>query len=156
MRGATAPARNFPWRQPNPFPPAGVGGALQDGLDLLGGIVVEPFPDSEPRQQGGAQQTRASGRANEGEAGKIQTDTSGIRPWSMMISSFEILHRGIEVFLNRLLESVNLVDEQDVAFLQEFGQESGKVRRLFQGGTTGCTQSRAHRTGKNIGQCRLP
>ena len=64
---------------------------------------------------------------------------------------FEIFHRRIKVFLDGFLKAMDLVDEQNVAFL-EVGQQTGEVGGFLDGGSTGCLEGRTHRLGENVGE----
>ena len=60
----------------------------------------------------------AGGRADQGELRQLQAQTARLR--SLVDDDVEpvILHRGIEIFLDRRLEPMDFVDEKDIAFFQ--------------------------------------
>ena len=63
-------------------------------------------------------------------------------PLPTTISSAKVLERGIEHLLHHAVETVDLVDEQDVALL-EVGEDGGQVPRALDGWTAGRADVRA-------------
>ena len=61
--------------------------------------------------------------------GEVDPDGARGRPFADDEVELEILHGGIEDLLDRRVEAMDLVDEEDVALL-EIGEERGKVPRL--------------------------
>ena len=76
------------------------------------------------RQQPGARR-----RADQGELREIDLDRARRRPGADDEVELEVLHRGIEDFLDRRIEAMDLVDEQDVVRL-EIGELRGEIARL--------------------------
>ena len=76
--------------------------------------------------------------------------------WSLIDDDVEpvILHRRIEIFFDRRLQPVNLVDEEDVAFFQA-GQQSREFARFLDHWPTGVLHTHAHRVGDDMGERRL-
>jgi hypothetical protein len=63
---------------------------------------------------------------DQGESLKGELDRAGARPLADHEIELIILHRRIEDFLDRRIETMNFVDEEHVAFL-----EPGKLRRAM-------------------------
>jgi hypothetical protein len=63
----------------------------------------------------------------------------------------EVLHGGVEVFLDGFLEAVDFVDEEDITFL-EVGEEAGEVGGFLDGRATGCLERAAHGFGEDVGE----
>ena len=72
---------------------------------------------------------RAGGGADQRELGEIDLDRARRRPFADDQVELEILHGGIENFLHRRIEPVDLVDEEDVA-LFEIGEQRRQVAGL--------------------------
>ena len=68
---------------------------------------------------------------------------------------FVILHRGIEILLDRRLEPMDLVNEKDIAFFQA-RQQSGQFARFFDHRSARVLDVHAHRVGDDVSQRRLP
>jgi hypothetical protein len=82
--------------------------------------------DAEPVAQGGRQQPGARGGANQRE--RLQIDPYRARGGTFADDQveLEILHRGVENFLDRGLQAMDLVDEQYVTWLQ-IGEDGRQV-----------------------------
>lgn len=125
--------------------------ALEDAFHL--GILVEiQFENmTETVAQGRRQQARLGGGADQGEFGQVDAHGSGGRPLADDDVEREILHGGIQDFLDLRLEAVDFVDEQDVIFL-EVAQNRGQVALLFDGGARGGLDVDPHFVGDDVGQ----
>ena len=66
----------------------------------------------------------------------------------------EVLHRRVEDLLDRVVEAMDLVDEQDIA-LFEVGQDCGKVARPLDRWTARGVQVDAQLAGDDVGERRL-
>ena len=62
---------------------------------------------------------------------------------------FEILHRGIQIFLNGLLQAVDFINEQHIAFLK-VGQQTREVCSLLNGWATRAFEISTHCFGENV------
>ena len=100
-----------------------------DEFQFLDGIEIEPHGDAETVAQRIGDEARAGGGRNQGEAGEIDLDRARRRPLADDQVELEILHRRIEDFLHGRIETVNLVDEEDVAVFQ-VRQQGGEVAGL--------------------------
>ena len=105
------------------------GAARDDALQLLGRIEIEPDRNAEPVAQRRGQEPGAGRRADQGELGEIDLHRARRRPRADDEVELEILHRRIKDFLDRRIEAVDLVDEQDVARL-EIGELRREIARL--------------------------
>ena len=126
-------------------------GAEDNLVELLGLVVIEPLANREAGQQRRSQQPAAGGRADERESGQVEPDAA--RVWSLVNDDveFEILHGRVEVLLDRLLQAMDFVDEQHVAFF-EVGQQAGEIAGFFDGRTAGAFEVGAHGLGEDVGQ----
>ena len=104
-------------------------GAADDLLQFGDAVEIEADRDAEAVAQRRGQQPLAGGGADQGEFGQVDADRAGGRAFADHQVERAVLHRGVEDFLDRGGQAVDLVDEQDVAVL-EIGQQSGEVARL--------------------------
>ena len=102
------------------------GRATDDRRQLLLGVVVEPVDGAEAIAQRARRRARARRGADYGERLERQAQAARGRPATDHHVDREVLHRRIEDLLDRVVEAVDLVDEQDVA-LVEVGQDRGQV-----------------------------
>src|SRR3546814_2494376 len=77
------------------------------------------------------------------EAWQIDADRARLGAFADHQIERAILHRGVEHFLDRGLEAVNLVDEEDVAILQ-IGEERGEIARFGDDGAGGGAETDPH------------
>ena len=103
--------------------------AVDDLLQLLVGVEIEPHRNAEAVAQRRGEQAGARGRADQREAREIDLHRARRRPLADDQVELEILHRRIEDFLDRRIEPVDLVDEQHVA-LFEIGQQRREIAGL--------------------------
>ena len=106
--------------------PEDPGRADHDGLQLVDVVEVETPDEAEPVPQGPGHQAGAGGGTHQGEAGQVEPDAAGRRALADEDVELEVLHGRIEDLLDRPVEPVDLVDEQDVALL-EIGEQGGQV-----------------------------
>jgi hypothetical protein len=123
-------------------------------LQVVRRIIIEPVDQPEARAQGRGDHARARGRADEREARQVEPYAARVRSLVDDDIEPEILHRGIEIFLDGLVEPVNFVDEQHVALLQR-GEKAGEVARLLDHRAGGGDDGDAHRLRHDVGQRRL-
>src|SRR5206468_9349751 len=96
----------------------------------------------------------SSGGADQREGRQIDAHGTRRRPFPDDEIELEILHRRIEDFLDRRVEPMNFVDEQDVARLQ-VGEKGRKVARP-RDDRTGCrTKADPQLAGDDLGERRL-
>ena len=100
--------------------------ALDDLGELLVGVEVEPVRGPEPVAQRGADAAGTGRRADDRERLQAQPQRPGRRPLADHHVERVVLHRRIEDLLDRPVEPMDLVDEQDVA-LVERGQDRREV-----------------------------
>ena len=104
-------------------------GAADDLLQFLDRVEIEADRDSEAVAQRGGQQALPGGRADQRELGQVDADRARRRALADHQVERAVLHRRVEHFLDRGIEAMDLVDEQDVAVL-EVGQQRGEIARL--------------------------
>src|SRR5262245_28155255 len=100
--------------------------AIDDLFELSLGIEIEPHRNAETVAQRVGQQAGAGGGANQRERREIDLDRTCRRALADNQVELKILHRRVQDFLDRRVETMNLVDEQDVARL-EVGQQGGEI-----------------------------
>jgi hypothetical protein len=94
-------------------------GAAEDDLaEEVGGVVVVPEVDPEPGAEGGREEALPRGRPDEGERREGEPHRPCTRAGVDEDVDGVVLHRGVEVLLHDRREPVDLVDEQDVPFLE--------------------------------------
>ena len=103
-----------------------LGRALDDLDELILGVEVEPVGRAEPVTQRRADAARPGRGADHRE--RLEAQSQATRGGALADHHIErvVLHGGIEDLLDGTVESVDLVDEQDVA-LVERGQDRGQV-----------------------------
>ena len=111
-----------------------LGRAADDRGQLLVGVEVEPVGRPEPVTQRGADAARAGRRADDGERLEAEPQRSRRRALADHHVERVVLHRRVEDLLDRAVEAVDLVDEQDVA-LVERGEDRGEVAGALDGRT---------------------
>ncbi len=128
--------------------------AIDDELELGLGIEVEPHRDAETVAQRVGEEAGARCRPHQGELGEIDLHRTRRRPRPDDQVELKILHRGIEDFLHRRIEPVDLVDEQNVALL-EIGQERREIARLRDHRTGGRAEIHPQFARHDLGERRL-
>ena len=101
-----------------------------NSLQLFRRVIIHTLPHRKPRQQRRRQQTAPRRRTDQCEPRQVQPDASGIRALINNNIQFEILHRWIKIFLDRFLQTMNLVNEQEISFLK-IRQQPCKIARLL-------------------------
>ena len=128
------------------------GGVAADDLGYgLRVVEVEAVDGAEAVAQGRAEHGVAGGGADEGEVGNGEADAAGAGALAEDDVEGEVLHRGIEHLFGGAWEAVDLVDEEDVMFL-EVGQDGGEVAGALDGGAGGDANGDAHLGGDDVGE----
>ena len=130
------------------------GGAADDLLEFLDRVEIEADRDAEAVAQGRGQQALPGGGADQGEARQVDAHRARRGPFADHQVERAVLHCRVEHFLDRRIQPVDFVDEQDVTVL-EVGQESSKVARLGDDRARGGAEADAHFAGEDAGQGRL-
>ena len=119
------------------------GRSLDDALDLGGLVVVEPVGDPEAVAERRGQKPGARRRADERE--RLQLEAQRVRAGALADDDVDaaVLHRRIEQLLDRPVQPVDLVDEEDVVGLER-GQDRGHVGLAVDGRAGHDAQRRAH------------
>ena len=102
---------------------------MDDLLKLRLRVETQPHRNAEAVAQRIGEEAGARRRADERERRQIDLDRARRRLLPDDEVELEILHGRIEDFLDRRIEPVNLVDEQDIALL-EIGEERREVAGL--------------------------
>src|SRR5579871_1551900 len=86
---------------------------------------------------------------------EVQRDGLRVRAVSRHQVDAEVLDGGIEVFFDDGLQTMDLVDEQDVA-RRELRQHPGERALVIDGGSRGGVEVDAKFVGEDVGERRLP
>ena len=108
-----------------------------------GDVVVEPRDEAEAVAQRTGDEAGARGRADEREAREVEPDRARRRALADHDVELEVLHRGIEHFLDRPRQAVHLVDEQHVAVV-EVREDRGEVAGALERGPARRLDARPH------------
>src|SRR5262249_20120795 len=102
-----------------------------DQLEILGGIEVEPLLDAEPRAHRRRKHAEPSRRADERE--RLHAHRDRLRLWTFREADLNlvVLHRRIQKLFDDRLETMDLVDEKDVA-TAEIRERSDQIARLLE------------------------
>ena len=82
---------------------------------------------------------------------QIETDGTRVRTLVQHDVDRVVLHRAVEIFLDGLRETVDLVDEDNVAGLKR-GEEAREIAGLGDDGTGGRLHVDAHRLTEDVGE----
>ncbi len=107
-------------------------GAVDDAVQLAGGVVVELCGEPEPVTQGARQQAGPGRRTDDRERRDLQRDGGRTGTLADDDVDAEVLHRHVEELFGRPRHAVDLVDEQDVALVdprEDRGEVSGVLDR---------------------------
>src|SRR5438093_10362886 len=129
-------------------------GPADDVLHFRHRVEVQPMHHTETRTQRCGNQTGARGCSDQRKVAQIEPMGSGTRTLADDDVKFEILHRGIKDFFDVGLQTMNLVDKQDVA---EFKIRQYRRQIAFQldQWSRSCPKMRAHFICNHRSQCRL-
>ena len=109
------------------------GGAHDDRLQLVVVVVVESGDEPEAIAQWTGDHAGPGGGADEREARQRQADARGGGALADDDVELEVLHRRVEDLLDGTGQTVDLVDEQDIA-LVELGEDGRQVTGAFESG----------------------
>ena len=118
-------------------------GARHDRLELLGLVKLQVSGETETVAQRGRQQAGARGSADDRERGQRQGNGGGAGSLANDHVDAEVFHRQVEHLLGGARQAVDLVNKEDVAFLQA-RQDCGQVARVLDGGAGGQAQRGPH------------
>ena len=130
------------------------GRALDDPLQVLVPVVVEAVDDAEAAAQGRRDAAGPGRRPDQGELLDLELVAAGARPLADEDVHVEILHGRVEDLLDRGLEAVDLVDEQDL-FGLHVGQDGREVAGPLDDRPGRGLDADAHLLGDEVGQARL-
>ena len=125
--------------------------AGDDAAEFFGGVEDQAERDAEAVAQRGGEQAGAGGGADEGEGSQVDADAAGGGALADDEVELEVLHGGVEDFLDGGLEAVDLIDEQHVAGLQ-VGQDGGEVSGALDDGARGGAEADAELAGDDLGE----
>ena len=111
--------------------------------ELLRGVVVQTIRDAEAVAQGPREEAGARGRADEREVGHVEPDGARGRPLADDDVEEEVLHRRVEHLLDLVVETMDLVHEEDVV-LAQVGEDGREVAGALDGRPGGGVQLGAH------------
>src|SRR5580692_11148344 len=130
------------------------GAARDNALQLFGGVKIEPDRNAETIAQRGGEKPGASRGTDQGEPGEVDLHGARRRPGADDEVELEILHRRIENFFDRWVQTVNLVDEQHIPRL-EIGELPSEIARLADDGAGGRMEIDAQLARDDLRQGRL-
>ena len=130
------------------------GGTLHDAGELVVVVVVEAAVDAEARTHRRRNEAAPRRCADEGELREVKAYRTGVWPLVDHDVDDEVLHRGIEVFLDGALHAVDFVNEDDVTGLKA-GEKTGQIAGLVDDGAGGRLDAHAHFLAEDEGQCRF-
>ena len=128
--------------------------ALDDRGELLVRVEVEPVGGAEPVAQRAADPARPGRGADHRERLEAEAERPGRRALADHDVERVVLHRRVEDLLDRAVEPVDLVDEQDVALLER-GEDRGQVAGPLDGRARGVFDVDAQLARDDRGQGRL-
>src|SRR5581483_10326783 len=111
--------------------------------------------EAEPVAQRTGDEASTGGRAHQRELRKIQPDRSRRRALADDDVELEVLHRRVEHLFHSASQTVNLVDEEDVAVV-EVGEQRGQIAGELEGGPRRDPEADLHLVGDDAGQRGLP
>ncbi len=130
------------------------GRALHDALEVRGRVGLQPLDQAEAAAEGRREQSLARRRADQREARQRERQHARVRTLVEREVHAEVLHRGVEVLLDRGGDAVDLVDEQHVALL-ELRQDPDQVARALERRAGGRVQAHAELARQDARQARL-
>ena len=125
--------------------------ARDDRLELGVVVEVQAREDAEAIAQGRGQKPGARGRADQGERRQVDPDRARGRAFADHQIELELLERRVEDLLNGRGETMDLVDEQDVARLQ-VGELGGEVAGAHDHRPRGQTKADPELGGDDLGE----
>ena len=125
--------------------------ALQDDLQVVVSVELQPQHDAEARAQRRRQQPRARGGADKRERPHLDGVGARRRPLPDDDVELVVLQRRVEQLFQRGLQAVHFVDEQHLLVAQ-VGQDGGQVALDLQRRPRGLLERRAHFVGDDVGQ----
>src|SRR5260370_6197874 len=123
--------------------------AADDQLELGGPIKAEAERYAGALAQRSGDQTRPRRRTDQGEGLKIVANRPRAGPLTNNQIDLIILHRRVEVFLGRRRQTMDLVDEQNLASLQ-VAQQRHKIDRTLDDRPRGGVEGYADFVGDNL------
>ena len=96
-------------------------------------VIFEMAVDAETGSQRGCEQAAAGGCAYEGEGGEGELHRS--RSGALVDHDVDaiVFHRRVEILFDGVAQSVNLVDEEHIVFIER-GKNARKIARLVEHG----------------------
>ena len=101
-------------------------GMTDDQSELVFFVIIESGDMAKPVSQRACKEAASRRGANERKSFEWHFDTSSLRPSTDEKIEREIFHGGVEIFFDDGIESMNFVDEEDIAFIER-GQDTGEV-----------------------------
>src|ERR1700690_4021718 len=103
--------------------------AVDDQLELRLAVEIKPHRDAEAVAQRIGEQPGTCRGADQGEFGKVDLHRACRRAFTDDEVELKILHRRIKDFLDRRVEAMDLVDEENVAIF-EIGEQRREIAGL--------------------------
>src|SRR5512140_1977813 len=116
---------------------------MHDGFEMLGRVEVEALFNSEARAHGRREHSKTSRRADEGEFLDRHRDGLRLRTFGKADVDPVVFHRRIEKLFDDWLQSMNLVDEENVTS-SKIRECSDEIARLLERGSRSRADVDAH------------
>ena len=110
---------------------------------LLRGVQLQPEHHAEAVPQGGGKLPGPGGGSHQGKMGQVDADGTGAGPLADDDIEGVVLHGGVQYLLHAAVQPVDLIDEEDIIFI-EVGQQGSQIARFFDGRTAGNTDIDPH------------
>lgn len=117
-------------------------------------VIFEVALDAETGTQRTGKQTTTRGGTHKGEGIEVYLDCTRARTLVNYDIDLEILHCGVEIFLDDRAKAVNLIDEENIVRLKG-REETRKVARLVDDGAGRCLHIYAQLVGNDVGESGL-
>ncbi len=118
-------------------------------------VELQAVDKAKPVSERGGQGASPGCSPNERKLREIQLHRSGCRALADHKIELIVFHRRIERFFNRGRKPMNLIDKQDIVFL-EVRQNGGQVTRMGQHEAGGRAERRPHLTSNDMSDSGLP
>ncbi len=130
------------------------GGALDDGAEQFVVVVFEVALYAEAGPEGSGEASRAGGRSDEGEGGDCELYRLRAGSFVEEDVDAEVLHGRVEILLDHGVQTVNLVDEEDIVRFERH-EYAGQVARFVEHGAGSGLEAYAEFVGDDVGESGL-
>jgi len=120
-------------------------------LELLSCIVIQPIRNTKTRPHRGSEHAGTSCSPYKRKRWEVDPNSSGFRTLINDDVQPEVLHCRVEVFLNAGVKAVDLINKENVLFL-EIGKNAREITRALNLRTASRVHPRTDRVGNDMGQ----